>query len=320
MSDLIQHRTVLLPSQIIQNAGSKAEERFIEFFVAQIRNPNTRLAYYRSVLELMNWAESVGIEDVRLIQPVHVATWVEDISKRYSVSSVKQKLAAVKMLFDWLVTGQIIPTNPANSVKSPRQSIQKGKTPVLDPSEARKLLSSINTQSLVGLRDRAIIGTMLYTFARIGAVLSMKVEDVFIQNRRLWVRLHEKGGKLHDMPCHHELEVWLDEYLEKTRLRKDSDGWLFRCWDRKTGCFGNEKLPQANAYAMVKRRARKARIKTRITNHTFRATGITAYLLNNGTLEAAAKMANHASTRTTQLYDRRNDQVTISEVERIRFE
>ena len=159
---------------------------------------------------------------------------------------------------------------------------------------------------------------MIYSFARIGAALGMKVEDVFTQNRRFWVRLQEKGGKAHAMPCHHRLEVYLIAYLEQTGIMEDDDGPLFRTIGRGTGRLTTTPLPQANAYAMIRRRTEAAGIKTKVGNHSFRVTGITAYLKNGGTLEQAAAMANHASTRTTQLYDRRRDEMSLDEVERIR--
>ena len=170
----------------------------------------------------------------------------------------------------------------------------------------------------VGLRDRALIALMVYSFARIGAAVGMKVEDVFVQNRRLWVRLREKGGKAHAMPCHHNLEEYLIAYLDGCGLRDDPKGPLFRTIGRGTGLLTRTPLPQRNAYAMVGRRAAAAGIATRLGNHSFRATGITAYLKNGGTLEKAAQMANHASTRTTQLYDRRREELSLDEVERIR--
>jgi integrase len=169
-----------------------------------------------------------------------------------------------------------------------------------------------------GLRDRALIAMMVYSFARVGAALGMKVEDVFVQNRRLWVRLREKGGKAHAMPCHHSLEEYLTAYLEQTGIMTDDKGPLFRTIGRGTDQLTRTPLPQANAYAMIRRRALGAGIATKVGNHSFRATGITAYLKNGGTLEKAAQMANHASTRTTQLYDRRRDEMSLDEVERIR--
>jgi integrase len=210
-----------------------------------------------------------------------------------------------------------MPVNPAASVRGPSHSVKRGKTPVLDPSEARQLLDSIDATTPVGLRDRALVGLMVYSFARIGAALAMKVEDVFVQNCRLWVRLHEKGGKRHEMPCHHNLEAYLHAYIDGCGLARDPKGPLFRTIRRGTHELTATPLPQAYAYAMIRRRAAAAGIETKIGNHTFRATGITAYLKNGGTLEKAAAMANHASTRTTQLYDRRRDEMSLDEVERV---
>lgn len=131
------------------------------------------------------------------------------------------------------------------------------------------------------------------------------------------MRLHEKGGKRHEMPCHHSLEAYLHAYIDGCELGADPKGPLFRTIGRGTGQLSATPLPQANAFQMVRRRAIAADIKTAIGNHSFRATGITAYLKNGGTLEKAAAMANHSSTRTTQLYDRRSDEISLDEVERV---
>jgi integrase/recombinase XerC len=216
-----------------------------------------------------------------------------------------------------LVNGQVAPVNPAHTLRGPRHVVTSGQTPVLDPAEARALPDSIDTGNVVRLRDRALIGLMVYSFARIGAALGMSVEHVYTQNRRIWVRLREKGGKRHAMPCHRNLEEYLTAYLDGARLRDDPKGPLFRTIGRGTGRLTRTVLPQANANAMIRRRAAAAGIATKLGNHSFRATGITAYLKNGGTLEKAAAMANHASTRTTQLYDRRRDEVSLDEIERI---
>jgi len=253
---------------------------------------------------------------ITAVQPLHVASWIERHTQTLSAPTVKQHLAAIRHLFDWLVIGQVMPHNPAASVRGPSHSARQGKTTVLDASEARQLLDSIDVTTPIGLRDRALIGLMVFSFARIGAAVAMRVEDVYTQNKRLWVRLREKGGKRHEMPCHHTLEEYLHAYLEI--LGDDRKNPLFRTIQRGTRRLSVSALPQANAYAMVRRRALAAGIDTKIGNHTFRATGITAYLKSGGTLENAAAMANHASTRTTQLYDRRRDEISLDEVERIR--
>ena len=302
---------------VVAAAGAHARTRFWEFFAAQIRNRHTRRAYAIAAREFLAWCERAGVASIAEVQPLHVAAYVEQLGRARSAPTVKQRLAAIRHLFDWLVTGQVMPVNPASSVRGPSHSVKRGKTPVLDPSEARALLDAIDVSTPVGLRDRALIGLMVYSFARIGAALAMKVEDAYVQNRRLWVRLHEKGGKRHEMPCHHNLEAYLHDYIDGCGLASEPKGPLFRTIGRGTDALTTTPLPQANAYAMIRRRAAAAGIETKIGNHTFRATGITAYLKNGGTLERAAVMANHASTRTTQLYDRRAEDVTLDEVERV---
>ncbi len=307
-----------LPS-IVAAAGDDAQLRFLEFFAASIRNPHTRRAYAGAVGEFLAWCEGRGVASIAAVQPLHVAAYVEALSRAKSAPTTKLRLAAIRRLFDWLVVGQVIAHNPATSVRGPSHVVKRGKTPVLAPEEARHLLDSIDVTTPAGLRDRALIGLMVFSFARVGAALGMRVEDAFTQNRRLWLRLHEKGGKIHEMPCHHALEDYLHAYIDRCGLAGDPKGPLFRTIGRGTRRLTRNPLPQASAHAMICRRATAAGIETTIGNHTFRATGITAYLKNGGQLETAAAMANHASTRTTQLYDRRADEVSLDEIERVRI-
>ena len=304
---------------IVTAAGDQAQLRFLEFFAASIRNAHTRRAYAGAVGEFLTWCEGRGVPSITAIQPLHVAAYIESLSRSRSAPTAKLRLAALRRLFDWMVIGQVIPTNPAASVRGPAHSVKRGKTPVLAPEEARALLDSIDVSTPGGLRDRALIGLMVFSFARIGAALGMRVEDLYIQQRRLWVRLHEKGGKVHEMPCHHTLEEYLHAYIDGCGLAADPKGPLFRTIARGRGELTSNPLSQANAHAMIRRRASDAGVQTKIGNHTFRATGITAYLKNGGQLETAAAMANHSSTRTTQLYDRRSDQVSLDEIERVRI-
>ena len=221
------------------------------------------------------------------------------------------------MLFDWLVVGQVVPNNPAAAVRGPKHVVGKGKTPVLTPGETRELLDSLPTDTVIGLRDRALIGLLVYSFARIGAAVAMNVGDIFHQRRRLWVRLREKGGKAHSMPAHHNLELYLEEYIAAAGIAGDAKGPLFRTARGRSPVLQRARLRSENAWHMVQRRARQAGLDTHVNNHTFRATGITTYLMNSGKLEHAQVMAAHSSTRTTQLYDRRRDEVSLDEIERI---
>jgi len=189
---------------MIAEAGDRAARRFLEFFAASIENDNTRMAYYRAACSFFAWLDEHGIGELADIEPFHVAAYlkalrVSDAGDRAvkvrtaSRPTVKQHLAAIRMLFDWLVVGQILAINPAHAVRGPKHVVKRGKTPVLTEEQARQLLASIKVVRkatlsdgseaevpwLIGLRDRALIGVMVYSFARISAVVAMEVEDYF---------------------------------------------------------------------------------------------------------------------------------------------
>ncbi|SDR29474.1 Phage integrase family protein [Rhizobiales bacterium GAS113] len=231
-------------------AGDKARVRFLEFFAANIRNPHTPRAYGRAVAEFLSWCHQHSLESLGDIEPLHVATWIEaHVQAGCAAPSVKQRLAALRHLFDWLAVGQIVPTNPAVSVRGPQHIV--------------------------------------------------------------------KGGKRHEMPCHHNLEEYLIAYLDDCGLRDELKGPLFRTIPNRGGQLTRTSMTQPDAYRMIGHRAAAAGIGTKVGNHSSRATGITAYLKNSGTLEKAKVMQKHASTRTTQIYDRRNEETSLDEVERI---
>jgi len=303
--------------QFISAAGARARFRFVEFFAAHVRNANTRAAYYRAVCQFADWCASKRL-DLASLNPVWIAAYIEELQALRPEPSVKQALAAIRMLFDWLVIGHVIPFNPASSVRGPRYSVRRGKTPVLDAEQARHLLDSIKAGKLIGLRDRALIAIMIFTFARVSAVAAMKVEDYFQQGKRWSVRLHEKNGNLVEMRVHHNLEAYLDEYTDAAGIRGDRRGPLFRRAAKNDHSrLTVDGMTRQLIWAVIKRRARFAQLPPEICCHTFRATGITTYLKNGGTLEKAQYMAGHQSSRTTSLYDRRLDEITLDDVERI---
>jgi integrase/recombinase XerD len=308
-------RCVTLPA-LIANAGEHASRRFLEFFTANIRNANTRAAYAEAVGQFMTWCEKNQIALVDL-EPVAISAYVEQLMLTRSAPTVKQHLAAIRMLFDWLVVGQIIPVNPAASVRGPRHVVKKGKTIVLSADQARQLLDSIDTSSVIGKRDRSLIGAMVYSFARVSAVVNMNVEDYWQNGKRWWLRLHEKGGKHHEVPAHHSAEEYLDAYLAAAGIAGDPKSPLFRSALGRTDMLSGKRMSRKDVLQMVKRRAAKAGLSARVSCHTFRATGITAYLENGGTIEKAQTIAAHESPRTTKLYDRTSDDITLGEIERI---
>ena len=229
--------------------------------------------------------------------------------------TIKQHLAAIRRLCDRLVTGQVIPTNPATSVRGPTQVGRTGKTPVLQPAEARQLLDTIDTSTLRGLCDRALLAVMVYSFARVSAVVGMRVEDCYQQGKRWWLRLQEKGGTHHAVPVHHKAEASLDAYLDGAGIAAEKDAPLWRSMPRAGG-LSTRRLSRVDVFRMIKRRVTAVGLGE-ANCHTFRTTGITAYLLNGGTLERAQAIAAHESPRTTKLYDRTADEVTIEDIEKI---
>ncbi len=156
---------------VIAAAGEPAAMRFIEFFTANIRNPNTRAAYHRAVMDFFGWCACHGVGPLPAIQPVHVAAYVEELTRSYAAPTVKQRLAAVRMLFDWLIVGQVVPHNPAAAVRGPKHVVTKGKTPVITPEETRQLLDSIPAETITGLRDRALIGATAGLYRRVNEVI-----------------------------------------------------------------------------------------------------------------------------------------------------
>ena len=308
----------LIPS-LIADAGDQACWRYVDFFTSNIRNPNTRRAYSRACHTFFAWCDERGL-GLTTIRPYDVATYIETRGLTHSAPDVKQQLAAVRMLFDWLITGQVVPHNPAAAVRGPKHVVKTGKTPVLDAKEWRTLLDSIPTATVRDLRDRALIATLTYSFARITAALTMKVEDLRPKGAGWQLRLHEKGGKHHVMPCHHALAEALRAYIDTAGIAEDRKGFLFRTSRGHRGVeLSGRPMTQPDAWRMIRRRAAAAGIAAPIGNHSFRATGITAYLSNGGALEHAQEMAAHESPRTTKLYDRTKERLTQDEVERIRL-
>ena len=311
---------IALPA-IVLAAGEEAARHFLNFFVASIRNRNTRRAYARQARDFLRWAGGRGLADMRQGRTEHAAAYVELLARGGGeTSSVKQALAALRMLFDWLVVHQVVPASPFAAVRGPRLVVDEGKTSCLDGTQVVELFEAIPTDSLVGLRDRALVGLMAYTFARIGAALAMDVGDYWREGKAGQVRLRDKGGKRRTLAVHHVLEEYLDAYLAVAGIAGERGTPLFRTARGRTGELTGNRMGQADAWRMLQRRAKAAGLDVALCNHTWRATGITNYLENGGALETAQWMAGHGDPRTTKLYDRRRRMASRSEVERIRYE
>ena len=210
------------------DAGEHAARRFLEFFAATICNKNTRVAYYNAVRQFFAWCERRGIDGLERIEPIHVALYVEELQHSFSKPTVKQHLAAVRMLFDWLVTGQVIRTNPAHSVRGPKHVVKRGKTPVLVTDQARELLESIGHVERGGsARPRPHRRHDLHV--RPGRRRSQHDgRRLLPRGQALVAQAPRKGGKRHEMPAHHKLEAYLDEYLDAAEIRGQGRTPLFR--------------------------------------------------------------------------------------------
>ena len=305
-------KSVSVPA-IIADAGYETRERFFEFFAAQIRNRNTRAAYLRAAYQFFAWCDERRLS-LTEIRPVHVAAYVEGKQRELSPPSVKQHLAGLRVLFNWLVLGQVLPTNPALFVKGPKFSRQVGVTPILEAEQMRQLLDSIKTTGVKGLRDRAAIALMVYTFARASAVVALRREDYRLMGKRAQLRLQEKGGKEKLLWLHHQAEEYLDSYLEAAKLTQN-EAPLFQSMDKLHRLTGLA-MSRRDLLRVVKQRCAQAGLPETICNHSFRGTGITVFLQNGGSLEVAQDIANHSDPRTTKLYDRRKDLATLQEIER----
>jgi integrase/recombinase XerD len=302
---------------LIAAAGERASWRFLEFFTVNIRNKNTRAAYTVAASAFLRWCEDKGMTDLAEVKPMHVAAYIERLQDTMKAPSVKQHLACIRMLFKWLVTGQIVASNPASEVRGPRYSVKKGSTTVMSSEDTTAFLKSIDTSHVVGLRDRAFIAVMVYGFARVSAVVSLKVEDYFPLKKRWWLRLQEKGGKVNEMGCHHKLDQYLDAYIAAAGIAEDKKSPLFRSAIGRTGKLSDRPMSRFDAWYMVRRRAENAGIEAAIGNHSFRAIGLTDYMDNDGDITVAQRMAGHEDISTTRLYDRRNDDFDFGEVEKV---
>ena len=251
---------------IVARAEPDASRRFIEFFTANIRNPNTRAAYARAVAQFFEWCESQGM-GLRDLSPFHVAAYIEQLAKRSPQLRPVMRTASNGTRFG--ATSQTLPLQ-APSGKQHLAAIhvtRRGKTPVLSAEDARMLLDSIplsrkvrrdglavEVADLVGLRDRALIGVMVFSFARVGAVVGMRVEDYYQNGKRCWFRLHEKGGKFHEVPAHHKAEAYLDSYLEAGGTGTEKKTPLFRVAAGKTNALSATGMSRFDTFRMIKRR------------------------------------------------------------------
>jgi site-specific recombinase XerC len=256
------------PAAIVR-AGARAERCFQEFFTVAIHNRHTRIGYFRSCYSFFAWLDNEDVKSLAVIEPSHVADYIAALRNETGEATVKKNLTALRGLFDWLVAGRVLATNPARAVRVSKSNSRTGKKgDVLLPEEALRLLDNIpvlraesgskaEVASLVGLRDRALIGVMTYAFAGIGAVVDMRVADFYRKGSVWWLRLRAKRGKRHEMPADPRLKIFIDEYIGAAGICDDKGGALFRSAFGRTDTLTKNPMHRIDAYRMILRRKAK---------------------------------------------------------------
>lgn len=319
--------TLPVPDIVLQ-AGRRPTLAFMEFF-AGIENANTRAAYYRNCMLFYTWATERGLEDLHLVTPLLAKAYAQSglptfrlpagRTKARSAPTIKQHLASLTELFNFLLAEEIVETNPFGVVKRPKFRVQRGKTPYLPEDDAVAFLESIDTSTLSGIRDRAYIGACIRSFGRVSAVLNMDGEHYYQRGKHWYFLLREKNGWELEVPVTRKQNEYMREYLAIAGHKPGLP--LFRSFTRKRELHVERRLTRNEALAMVKRRARQAEKPewAKLCNHTWRATGITNFLEHGGTVERAAQIAGHRDVKTTKMYDRREEAVTLDDIERIQI-
>ncbi len=306
---------------IVFEAGDNARFAYEEFF-ADLDSPHTITAYRRDLNRFLDHVHELGLT-FHQVTPKLVRSYVDHLrpvrptDPPISAPTKKRVLAALRKFFDFAVMRHAIAFNPALSVRGPKHQVVEGKTPEISVEQARKLLAIVDTAHVVGLRDRAILATMIYTGARVGAVAKLTVRDFYDAGGQWYFRFQEKGGKSREIPCRHDLQGFILEYVAAAGIADQKHGPLFRSAVRRERRLTLTGLPANEMCKMVKRRLKDAGLPGQISPHSFRVAVATDLLTQDVPLEQVQYLLGHADSRTTKLYDRRKRQVTRNVVERI---
>ncbi|VTS08054.1 tyrosine-type recombinase/integrase [Tuwongella immobilis] len=286
-----------------------------DFFAGRIANSHTRKAYLRAARQFFAWCDTRGVPPKGVTAGL-IARYFNE--RGWAVPTEKQHLAALRSLFDHLVAERLLDINPAASVRRARYSQDEGKTAEITTAEVRRLLSTIDTSNVLGLRDRAIIGVLNFTGARVGAIAALRLGDIRDDGSITTLHFREKNGKRRAVPVRPDLESWLRAYQHAADIdcdpRMNRDAPLFRCvqWDKSSRRLITNKSNMTPEYMrrMIKRRCKAANLSERITPHSFRVKTVTTLLQAGQPLEDVQYLVGHADPRTTRLYDRRKKRVT----------
>lgn len=305
-----------VPSLIVQG-GKPTQNAWYDFFEGRIANPKTRRAYETAVRQFLLWCQRRDLA-IHEIMAGDVGRYLAQ--HHGSLPTKKQHLSAIRRFFNLLVERHICLVNPALVAETERYQVVEGKTPKISARQIKQLLSSIPTDSPIGLRDKAAISIMIYTAARAGAVARLNLSDYGGVPGERKLRFHEKGGKSREIAVRHDLEKTIDLYLACIGLSPDNKGPLFLAARRKEKNLSPSRLRENDMCRMVKRRMKKTGLPRELSAHSFRVATITDLIGQGIPIEDVQHLAGHKDARTTKLYDRTNRKVTRNLVERISFQ
>ena len=300
---------------LIADAGTAARFAYEEFIYARIRNEYTRRNYRLATSRFLSWCKGLGLKLER-ISPRHVGEYIDGLA--FAPATKKLHLAAIRHLFDELVNRHVVVLNPAASVRGMRYQVVEGKTPEITTQQARKLLKSIDISTPIGLRDRAVIGILIYTAARIGAVAKLQWRNLSLRGTQYVFRFEEKNGKSREIPVRHDLHELLLSYQTIVAAEfRTSDCPIFITMFGRTGRPTGNPMTANDMSRMIDRRLKRAGLPSHLSAHSFRVATITNLLEQGVSLSDVQRLAGHSDPRTTRLYDRRSQKITRNLVERI---
>ncbi|MBX7210387.1 MAG: tyrosine-type recombinase/integrase [Verrucomicrobiaceae bacterium] len=278
----------------------------VEWF-ANIDNANTRRAYRSDVRDFTAFAGIRQPEEFRLVKRSHLIAWRKQLEAReLEAATVRRKLSAVASLFDYLCECNAVPFNPADGVKRPNQGANEGKSPALGDAEAKALLETPPSDTLKGMRDRAILSVLLFHGLRRAELCSLRVGD--LQSRRgvMHFRVEGKGGKIRFIPVHPHSSQRISEYLERSGHGDRPDNELFRPVKNSAGTLERALTGHGIYKDVVRKYARILGLDpSAVCVHGLRATAATNALDHEADIAKVQEWLGHASIATTRLYDRR---------------
>ena len=300
-----------------ESKRAKVSETLLNILEGRVRNSNTRKAYKAAWRSFFAFCSEYKLELDRA-KPYHVGMWL----KRHpgSVATQRQHLAAVRLLFDHLLEKGVVDNNPAARAKAPRLERESAHTPIFEQNEIKTFLDAIKVDSLIDKRDKALFSTLAYSWARVSAAVGLKVEDYYERNGERWLRLHEKRGKIHEVPVHSKAREAIDQWLLASDLGCNPSAPLFPAFGKNKKTPELRHMDRTSVWKLVQARARASGLEKRVCCHSFRATGITEYMSAGGSLDIAQRIAGHSQLSTTKIYDRSRDRLTMDEIEKISFE